>query len=368
MKVKMTTKPLPLPLPPLLLLPLLLLAVFSSSIAFTKVVQANPTTDADADGCTVEVETVTLQDDPLSPGSSPAAVDFYKCAGSNSNNGNQAFIVLACGLGVSKANYTTFAEGLVRQNRNYQVAVVEHLVPSFRPPFTPINTVNALDVSNTLSKAEEMDGYDTSRIVLMGHSFGGGTALNAIEGECPFPFCIEIGPRGPTFQPVSVERHPNVVMGAAYGFSLNDRLGQCPDPFSRVRNVDGVPFKVINGAGDINFFNSLQCTNEDDGTLVEENLTTGSFDRLNPTKVFATIGNLDHYSISEEITNTRRGDTLSSLPRGQQIATVVDSMSFLLKQSLKKNPTRNFCNQLAGRGDEMGYDLVDCLEEYEYSP
>ena len=112
---------------------------------------------------------------------------------------------------------------------------------------------------------------------------------------------------------------------------------------------------LINGAGDINY-HFIE--------LAGENLTQGSFDRLNPTKIIATIDNLDHFSISKVNTSPTRGDILSTLPLEQQIDTVIDSMSFFLKQMLKGKPTKNFCNQITGRGAEEGFEMVDCMEEY----
>lgn len=120
-------------------------------------------------------------------------------------------------------------------------------------------------------------------------------------------------------------------------------------------NIDNIPFGLVNGAGDINYLNSVEG----------ENLTTGTFARLNPTKIIATIENLDHFSISEIVTNPTRGDTLSTLSREEQIDIVVDSMSFITKQMTKSNPTTNFCNQITDRAaEEEGYAIENCLEEY----
>ena len=119
-----------------------------------------------------------------------------------------------------------------------------------------------------------------------------------------------------------------------------------------------IPYGIINGDGDINFFADLNG----------ENLTTGSFARLNPTKVIATISNLDHFSIADAITSPDRGDVLSTLPRAQQTEKVVKAVSFWLKMNLKDNPTDDFCNQLQDRGlgEEGGvtFLLTDCLEDY----
>jgi hypothetical protein len=135
-----------------------------------------------------------------------------------------------------------------------------------------------------------------------------------------------------------------VGQGLSHESHLSARYSDPSARFMPLKNVGDIPVGIINSAGDINFF----------ATKDGENLTQGTFDQLNPTKIIATIENLDHFSISETVTNTNLGDILSTLPRKKQITTLIDAMSFFLKQSLKNNPTNNFCNQIEGH---LGYCL-----------
>jgi hypothetical protein len=273
----------------------------------------------------------------------------YQCGKGNiAKQKAQPLVVFAPGGGVPKDAYGSFAEGLSADG--YIVAVIEHLV-KLNPSAPPQNFVNAVDLQNTIAYAETqlaagLWNVDLTKIVLMGHSFGFGTIMNALNELCAFPFCQNPSTALPSG--VTVPLHPGVVLGAAYGASLSDRA----DGFTSLKNVGGIPIGIINGAGDISYILSY----------AGENLTQGSFDRLYPTKIIATINNLDHFSISEIVTSPHGSSVLSTLPRTVQIAHVVDAMSFFLKQSLKNNPTKNFCNQIGDR--TTGYTMAACLEQY----
>jgi hypothetical protein len=291
-------------------------------------------------------EEVNVGTDPRDNAQADVKIDLYQCS---KKNKNLPLVVFACGGGVPKEAYATFAEGLSSQG--YVVAVIDHPV-QFGPFAPPLNFGNAVDVENMIAYAEDqlsqgLLNVDMSTIVLMGHSFGSGVVLSALNEECVFPLYQDPNVQFPSG--VAVPCHPGIVLASAYGASLNDQGG-----FSALQNIDDIPYGIINGAGDINFFSDL----------AGENLTQGSFDRLLPTKIIAAIENLDHFSISEVITNGNRGDVLLTLPREQQIDTVVDAMSYFLKKHLKKNPTNNFCNQIDERASEQGYAMIDCLEEY----
>jgi len=233
-----------------------------------------------ADRCRLGVEEASLGVDPRDNSGAEVTIDIYRCTKNNGFSRNNPLVVFACGGSVPKSAYNTFASGLAEEG--YVVVTIEHPV-SFGPGGPPFNFANAVDVQNAISYVENQNfSVDTSKIVLMGHSFGSGTVLNAINEVCDFPFCND--PNVPFPQSVTVPRHPGIVLAAAYGASLNDRSGG----FSSLTNLD-IPYGIINGAGDINFFTEI----------AGENLTQGSFDRLEPTKVIGTIDNLDHFSISK---------------------------------------------------------------------
>jgi hypothetical protein len=180
--------------------------------------------------------------------------------------------------------------------------------------------------------------------MLMGHSFGGAAVLDAINEQCGPPFCLP----GTT-----AELHSGVVLASNFGFSLFNDIRPDLCFVDDLKNVE-VPFAIINGAGDTNSF----------GIVCEISLTDATFDRLLPTKVMPIIQNIDHFSILDTIPYPRQGDILSTLPRDEQIGIVVNVMEFWLKKNLKGEPTNNFCNQLSGRGEENGFIVSDCLEEY----
>jgi hypothetical protein len=312
-----------------------------TSLAAAGILLAVP--GSNASSC--NIEEISLGVDPRDGARAEVKIDLYQCSNRNTA---QPLVILACGGGVPKDAYGSFAEGL--SAKGYIVSVIEHLI-KLGPTSPPRNFGNAVDIQNTIAYVEGQQAagllnVDLTQIVLMGHSFGFSTVLNALNEFCPFPFCknpsVPFPPSG-----VTVPLHPGVVLATAYGASLADQSAG----FSTLKNVGDIPVGIINGAGDINFFT----------TRAGENLTQGTFDRLNPTKIIAAIENLDHFSISEIVTNTNRGDILSTLPREKQIAVVIDAMSFFLKQSLKNNPTTNFCNQIKER---LGYSMAACLEEY----
>jgi Platelet-activating factor acetylhydrolase, isoform II len=293
------------------------------------------------------VEEISLGIDPRDNAKSEVKIDLYTC---NTKRRKKLLplIVFACGAGVPKDAYGSFAEGLAANG--YVVAVIEHLIKLSPAPAAPaLNFGNALDMSNVIAYTETQVKagrlkVDLTQIILMGHSFGSGTILNALNQVCGLPFCKD--PNLPIPSGVTVPLHPGVILGSGFGGGLHDPA----TGFTNLTNVAGIPFGIVNGAGD-----SISFT-----TAAGENITQASFDRLNPTKIIATIENLDHFSISEVVTNTTRGDILSTLPREKQIAIVVNAMSFLVQKFVRNNHRNKFCKQLG----QQGFAIVGCLEEY----
>ena len=260
--------------------------------------------------------------------------------------------VMMCGGNVPKSAYRTFARGLAR--RGLVVAVVEHNV-TFGPFATPGNFASPLDISNTILHMESHSNdfnLDMSQVVLLGHSFGTAMVLNAINNLCPFPFCVDA--TSPFPAGIHVPLHTGVVLAGGYGSSLADPQ---TDTFVTYNN-NHIPFAIINGDGDVSYFLDSEG----------ENRFVGSFVRMAAPKAAAGIKNLDHFSISEVVTNTNRGDVLSTLPRRKQIRIVTRAMFRWIKVGLKaisKNkPIKKFCQKLENNALKRGYELDQCLEEY----
>jgi len=76
------------------------------------------------------------------------------------------------------------------------------------------------------------DRMDADKLVLLGHSYGGGAALNAAAGRCVPPYCLGIYPRPPQLLGVAV-----------YGADL--RMFVLGGPIPRIDNI--VPVALIRG-------------------------------------------------------------------------------------------------------------------------
>jgi hypothetical protein len=124
---------------------------------------------------------------------------------------------------------------------------------------------------------------NTDEIVLLGHSFGGSAVLSYLQGTCPTPLCAPNVPGVFEFVPAS-----QVKAAAAFGTSLISR-NTTDESISWNEGLDnaGFPFFIVNGNYDKRNFDSI------DG----EPVVDGTFSRLNPTKAFASMEGLDHYSI-----------------------------------------------------------------------
>jgi predicted dienelactone hydrolase len=133
---------------------------------------------------------------------------------------------------------------------------------------------------------------DASTLALMGHSFGGATALSAVEGECRLPFCIVAARNYPA-------RPPQVKAAALYGTNLSSPTG-AEVPFV---NTQGVPVAFIQG--------SL-----DSATTPEE--TDETYARMSGgTKAIITIEGAGHFGLVDPDAATAPGGGSPAQPLAQ---------------------------------------------------
>jgi predicted dienelactone hydrolase len=127
--------------------------------------------------------------------------------------------------------------------------------------------------AETARSASPVTGQlDSATLLLLGHSFGGATALSAIEGTCRLPFCIIAG--------TDYAAPPVELKGAAlYGTNLSSPTGD-DVPFINTR---GVPVTFIQGS-------------RDTATTTQETALT--FDRMSGgPKAIVTIEGADHFGL-----------------------------------------------------------------------
>jgi hypothetical protein len=304
--------------------------------------RAHPT-DA---GCLVQVteDIDLLHDYRDSPANTNVLIDIYRCD-ANQGNSDPPLVVLACGGPLRKAAYNTFARGLAQ--RNNVVIVIDH--PVMIPYAPPFNFADSYDFANAIQYAKDA-GFpvDANKIVLMGHSFGFGSVLRAINKKCLYPYTC----KDPN---TVVSLDDGVVLTVAFGASLVELYG--PNLVWSNMTNEGLPMAIINGDGDWNYFGDFE------GDSYGPTVSQETFNKLKYPKVSAAIHNLDHFSISD-LAMVQSNGIPSTLPREQQIRIVADVTHFWIQKNLDGNPTYNFCSQLSERGGEIGYVVLDCSEEY----
>ncbi|MEH2080299.1 MAG: chlorophyllase [Nostoc sp.] len=216
---------------------------------------------------------------------------------------------------VDKSNYSKFAS--IVTSYGFIVVVPNHFNQNFVPPgfpqgfYSEEEEVNQVidyiksEKSNYNSPIHEI--IDIDKLVLLGHSYGGIVGLNAIEGNCIYPYCIG-----------EFTRPQELVGGAFYGSDFN-QLGifeQTP-PI----NNDGIPIALLAGTLDgLASFNGIKTT--------YEQLQT-------PPKYLLGIIGANHYSI----TNTNNpfpipDSTIPSIDQNVGIETIARWSSLFLKATV----------------------------------
>ncbi|MEZ6085679.1 MAG: hypothetical protein R3E58_17440 [Phycisphaerae bacterium] len=128
--------------------------------------------------------TVARTTDSFQGGAS--AIDVYVPTGVTSPT---PLLVLLQGARVHKSYYTQFCTRLAAHG--FVVAAANHdsLLGYFTSTGSVQEVLDALAVKS-VTQGDPLYGIpDLDRIGLVGHSFGGATALTYVQGDCNFPFC-----------------------------------------------------------------------------------------------------------------------------------------------------------------------------------
>mmetsp|Transcript_15033 Transcript_15033/g.17805 ORF Transcript_15033/g.17805 Transcript_15033/m.17805 type:complete len:381 (+) Transcript_15033:62-1204(+) len=293
----------------------------------------------------VKVKEINLGVDTLGIIPSEVKADVYTCETSNECSGPPPLVVFACGGTIQKGVQKLFAETLTR--KGYVVMILDH--PFQFGPGPVFNFAQPQDFNSAIDYAKSQTDFevDSDSVALLGHSYGFGAIITALNELCSMPFCNN----------AVVPFNPSVKAVAGFGASLRMVGGGGPDQFIDSNN-QGFPTFILNGAGDSNSFDTDVTTGE--------NFSIGTFDRLDATKILTVVSNLDHFSIADKVINPGENpffdDVPSTLPRIEQIGRVVDIFNFYLEGVFAGKPQIDVCKGL--KKEFTG--IVDmCLEEYE---
>lgn len=146
--------------------------------------------------------------------------DVYFPTLSSSNNSDELLpaALFLQGANVDKSEYSVFASTVARYG--FTVIVPNRLTDAFVPFGLPeglfseqgqVNNVLSYVSSESADTNSPINGIvDPNKLVLLGHSFGGGVGLNAIEGNCNFPTCLN-----------EFTQPPELLGGAFYASALS---------------------------------------------------------------------------------------------------------------------------------------------------
>ena len=184
------------------------------------------------------------------------------------------------GAGVDKSRYSRFAK--IVASYNFAVVVPNHLndifaslgsLPvSFFAEQRQVNDVlSYMTTENSNPDSPLFDILDPSKMVLLGHSYGGIVSMNAIQGTCVFPTCIDD----------DFTRPEELLGGVFYGSALAQGN---PEQTTPDLNNDGIPIALIAGTKD---------------GVTPLSLVKETFEKIQTEpKFFLRINGANHYSIT----------------------------------------------------------------------
>jgi dienelactone hydrolase len=202
--------------------------------------------------------------------------------------------LLLPGALVDKSNYSSFARTVASYGFVVVVSNYERSVPAFKfkgllAEASQIHDVLAhMGTENSNPMSPVANVLDTQKLVLLGHSHGGGVGMSAIENSCIFPFCEG-----------EFQRPNELVAGAFYGTHRQDLKTK---KFSATNNP-GIPIALVQGSVD-----GVATPEEVQGTyeLIQE-----------PPKALITIVGANHFGITN-INNPTGAKPDSSNPTLEQ--------------------------------------------------
>jgi predicted dienelactone hydrolase len=219
-------------------------ATVTSSSGESPVVAVTPGVATGIDGRRYEVTTSTTSIPSVRPDVPADPADVYLPTQPRSGGtGYPVALFLQGGL-TDKGDYTDYASAIA--SYGFVVLVPNHERLLFGRDGLYAESAQVIDVA-AWAKAEATRAdsalaglLDPSTLVLMGHSFGGASALSAVDGECRVPFCIVADRDYPA-------RPPEVKAASLFGTNLSSPTGDA------VPAVDtaGVPVTFIQGSSDV---------------------------------------------------------------------------------------------------------------------
>jgi predicted dienelactone hydrolase len=248
------------------------------------------------DGVRYEVATftTTVPSERADVPADPADV-FHPAIPRPSGQGFPVALMLQGGL-VERAAYTDYARQVA--SYGFVVVVPDHERLLFGQTALYAEQAQVRDITGWMTAENARAGspvggrIDAATLVLMGHSFGGATALSAVEGVCRLPFCIVAARDYPA-------RPEQVKAAALFGTNLSSPTGD-EVPFV---NTQGVPVAFIQGSVDT-------------ATTPEE--TDETYARMSGgTKAIVTIEGASHFGLVDADAPTAPGASSPAQPLAQ---------------------------------------------------
>lgn len=186
---------------------------------------------------------------------------------------NLPVVLLLQGALVDKSFYSDYASQVARYGFVVAAPNHERFIPGYGEALFPevslIDTVlEALNSENVDPLSPLVGKIDTSKLGLLGHSFGGAVGLSAIANECIPVLCVG-----------SFERPAELMAGAFFGANLRDSMDE-PIPIQN----DGIGVALLQG--------------DQDGRALPL-YAEATFDNIaDPPRVLVTLVGVNHFGIT----------------------------------------------------------------------
>ncbi|KAB8332791.1 alpha/beta hydrolase [Scytonema tolypothrichoides VB-61278] len=262
-------------------------------------------------------------------GADPADIYYPVLSDTNKNENSLPIALFLQGALVDKSDYSNFASYVARYG--FVVVVPNHV----RTAVSPMGSVTGFiaeqqQVNDVLTYMAVLDSnpsspvanlLDSSKLVLLGHSFGGAVGLAAIQDTCIPVFCTG-----------QFNRPKELKGGAFYGTNFLIGQGGVVPPI----NNDGIPIALVEGSQD-----SVATPDEAFATYAQIQ---------DPPKALVTVVGANHYGITNE-DNPIREPVRPTLE--QDVATeTIARWSALLLRGTVLNDTGAF-NYVFNTGDVL---------------
>jgi hypothetical protein len=309
-----------------------------------------------ADGDIISKESLTIGTFPTllsfgPPGTPPisttATADYYFCAKNGKATNNAPLVIIIPGADAGKTEYSMAAKAFVK--RGYTAAVLEEPIDIGEGQTLYLASARSLKLFIDIVTANEDFPASTDHIMLAGHSFGGSQVLYYLQGRCPAPICVPGVPGLSVFEPATSQ------IKAAGGFGTSV-ITRDPDDASLSWNVGlnnaNFPFFIVNGEFD----------EKNTATIEGEPVMDGTLDRLTPFNGLATIDDLDHYSIVDDLVfpgadTNNNGNSMES--REFQVNAAVSALDRWFDTSIQ-GTFADTCADLVEDAVTAGYTLSRC--------